>query len=270
LRPHPVRAAALVLGLIVVSIVSPSTVRGVNTLSGGTVNPPNGTTNTTFIFTVDYVSTNGEEATLVWASVAGEAVTLTLLNGDPDDGRFRGSATLPVGSWPVTFEANSLGVDPADLPGPTVVVTNAPTPQPTPTVPPTPAPTPAPTAVPTPTSSPGGSTPRPTPGGSTLTGTTAQPTASISVGLSPGATATAVSGTPLPGVATAPPADSGPDTDIVASPTPAAAPADANTDGGGGRVPLLVLGGSLAAAGVGVLAVQLMGWRKRRRMAREL
>ena len=269
MRPHPARAAALVLGLIVVSIVSPPAVRGVNTLSGGMVTPPNGTTNTTFSFTVDYFSDSGQEATLVWATVAGETVTLALLNGDLDDGRFRGSASLPVGTWPVTFEATSQGVDPVDLPGPTVVVTPAQTPQPTPTPPPTPAPTPVPTAVPTPTSNPGGPTPRPTPGVTPPTGTTAQPTVSVPVGSSPRATATASSGTPLPGVATARPADSGPDTGIVESPTPAAEPADASTDGGG-RVPLIVLGGSLAAAGVGVLAVQLMGWRKRRRMAREL
>jgi hypothetical protein len=257
LRPHPAGAAALLLGLIVLSAMDPTGVRGANVLSNGTVTPTSGTASTPFTFSVDFLSQSGQKATRVWADVAGQPITLLLTSGTSEDGTFEGIATLPAGSWPVTFMANSQGQDPADLPGPTLVVTAPPTPQPTPTPVPTSVPTPRPTAAPTPTATSGVSTPRPTPRVTRPPGETAQPTP-------------ANSGTPLPGVATAHAADSGPGGEIVGSSTPGAEPANASTDGGGGRVPLLVLGGSLAAVGVGVLAVQLMGWRKRRRMARGL
>jgi hypothetical protein len=112
-----------------------------NVLSNGSVTPTSGTTATTFVFTVDY---SGEAAS-VTASVANRTVTMSLISGQLTNGRFRGTASLPAGSWPVTFHADAeRGKDPS-LPGPRVTVASLATPLPTsqPTSPPTPAPTPA-------------------------------------------------------------------------------------------------------------------------------
>jgi len=275
-RPLLARAGVTGVGIALVALLAPPQVRAVNTLSDGAVAPPSGTTLTTFVFSVHYVSSNGQDATSVRALVADDVVTLSLVSGEADDGTFSGRSTLQAGSWPVTFQAFSQGQDPT-LIGPTVVVTG-PTPQPTPTLAPTPTPTPAPTPQPTPaptaaptaTPNPPGSTPHPTarstprpispPGSTAAPAATATPSASEGASADPSATPR---GTPLSGTATPIPADSG-DSAIAPSPSDAS---DTNRDArgnGAGRGPLLVLGGGLAAAGFAVLALQL---NKRRRGA---
>lgn len=130
-----------------------------NQLLNGNVQPGNGTTSTSFVFTVRYRSTNENEPTSVRAVAGSVVIPLSLLDGQPYDGRYRGSARLPVGIWAVVFQATAQGNDPI-LAGPTVIVTPAPpptaSPQPTarptarPTAPPTSAPTAPPTGAPTP------------------------------------------------------------------------------------------------------------------------
>jgi hypothetical protein len=55
----------------------------------------------------------------VTATVAGKTVTLQLTSGSTVDGMWAGSTILPVGSWMVTFQANtSKGADPTATLGP--------------------------------------------------------------------------------------------------------------------------------------------------------
>lgn len=129
-----------------------------NALSNGSVTPGSGTTATTFTFSVQFQSDSGAAAA-VTASVANRTVAMGLVAGQPDNGTFRGSATLPAGSWPVTFEADADRGNNPTLSGPTVTVTSGATPPPT--APPTPRPTAAPTPVPTPTPMPLTATPLP-------------------------------------------------------------------------------------------------------------
>jgi hypothetical protein len=133
------RAQLLALVLLFVLVAPTYGAPPNNTLSHGSVTPTSGTTTTVFVFAVDY---SGTPAT-VTASVANRTVSMSLSSGQPTHGTFRGSASLPAGSWPVTFLANAQGKDPSPLPGPTVTVF------PAPTVAPTPRPTSAPTPVPT-------------------------------------------------------------------------------------------------------------------------
>jgi hypothetical protein len=286
-RPRLARAGVLGVGIALVSLLVPPDARAVNTLSNGVVSPSSGSTLTTFVFTVDYFSNNGQEATSVRALVGDEVVALSLVDGDANDGTFSGSSTLPAGSWPVTFEAFSQGQDPT-LAGPTVVVIG-PTPQPTPTSAPTPTPTarprptprvsprptPAATAAPTATPNPPRSTPRPaaratprpTPASAVPTAPTAPAataTATATGSGSPSADPSATpGGTPLPGIATATPAPTSGEGAIVPTPTDGSQPGREAPGIGAGRGPLLVLGGGLAAGGFAVLAVQL-GRRRRR------
>jgi hypothetical protein len=133
------RAQLLALALLLTAVapvhaVPPKS----NVLSNGSVTPTSGTTATAFVFTVDY---SGEAAS-VTASVANRTVAMTLISGQVTDGRFRGSASLPAGSWPVTFHADAeRGKDPS-LSGPRLTVASLATPRPTPQPTPTPVPTP--------------------------------------------------------------------------------------------------------------------------------
>jgi hypothetical protein len=154
-------AALLVLALVLV-LASPTLGAPGNVLSQGSVNPLNGTTANSFVFTVRYTSAQGHPATSVSATVASFTVPMTLIAGTASDGTYQGNTNLPEGSWQVTFLADAQkGFDPS-LSGPTVTVTLAPPPTPVPTPPPTPAPTPPPTPVPTPPPTPV-PTPPPTP-----------------------------------------------------------------------------------------------------------
>lgn len=123
---------------------------GPNQLSGGSVSPGSGTTQTAFTFSVVYRSERDFAATGVVALVAGRTVALALVSGTATAGTYRGSATLPVGTWPVTFQAQATQGPDATLAGPTVVVSAPATPRPVP-------------ATPTPTPKPAAATPAPTP-----------------------------------------------------------------------------------------------------------
>lgn len=150
-------ALALLLALAPPTLAAPG-----NQLSQGSVNPLNGTTANSFVFTVRYTSAQGHPAITVSATVASFTVPMSLIAGTASDGTFQGNSNLPPGSWQVTFLADAQkGFDPS-LAGPTVAVTLAPPPTPAPTPPPTPAPTPVPTPPPTPAPTPP-PTPVPTP-----------------------------------------------------------------------------------------------------------
>ena len=98
-----------------------------NALLNGSVQPGSGTTSTTFVFSVRYRSA-GERADSVTAVAGNVVIPLSLISGQPADGRYRGSASLPEGSWDVVFQAAvAKGNDPS-LGGPTVTVTLAPPP----------------------------------------------------------------------------------------------------------------------------------------------
>jgi len=154
-------AALLVLALLL-ALASPTLGAPGNQLTQGSVNPLNGTTANSFVFTVRYTSAQGHPASSVAATVASFTVPMGLIAGTAVDGTFQGNTNLPAGSWPVTFLADAQkGFDPS-LAGPTVTVTLAPPPTPVPTPPPTPAPTPPPTPAPTPPPTPA-PTPPPTP-----------------------------------------------------------------------------------------------------------
>ena len=138
---------------------------GSNVLTNGTVTPGSGTVTTSFLFSVDYSSPAAFAAISVVAVVAGKTVPLTLVSGTDIAGTYRGSALLPAGSWPITFQATATKRNNPTLLGPTVVVL-APTPTPRPTLGPTPAP-PAATPTPAPTAAVGSVSPSPGGGAST-------------------------------------------------------------------------------------------------------
>ena len=141
-----------------------SPVAAANELRNGSVTPPLGTTQTSFAFSVDYVTTSAQQAASSVTAIVGPAsIGLALTAGTTTDGTWTGSSTLPAGTWQVTFVAEIQGSDPT-LIGPTVIVIG-----PAPTATPTPVPTPPPTATPptptpTPTAAPTPNPPRPTAG----------------------------------------------------------------------------------------------------------
>ena len=167
---------AMVLGAVglAVSLAAPGPIlAAAPTLSNGTVSPATGTTTTTFVFSVSYVSTTPPRpASSVVALVANRTVTLSLVpgSGSAENGLFRGTALLPAGSWPVVFEATTAtGPSPEPLPmlQPVVVTLLGPAPTPQPTAPPTPVvtATPAPTSTRVPTASPSAIAATPLPSG---------------------------------------------------------------------------------------------------------
>ena len=123
-----------------------------NQLGSGSVSPGSGTTQTTFLLSVSYSSERDFSATSVVALVAGRSIQLRLVSGSASAGTYQGSASLPAGRWPVTFEAQATQGPTASAAGPTVVVNAPPTPQPVPVV--TPAPPPLAPAPPGPAAPP--------------------------------------------------------------------------------------------------------------------
>jgi hypothetical protein len=147
----------VVLTPVAALMVSPVDAAGPpNALSNAAVTPQSGSPTTTFVFLVSYVG--DYPANSVDALVAGTTVSLARISGTSTSGRWRGTHILPVGSWPVTFQADASQKNDPAIAGPTVVVT-APTPSPTPTPPPTPKPTATPRLTPTPVPTPAGSGP---------------------------------------------------------------------------------------------------------------
>ena len=206
-------------------LAAPAPVQGArNTLSNPTVNPTSGTPATTFTFTVQY---QGSAAT-VTASAAGRTAPMSVIAGSSSNGTFGGSTSLPVGSWPVTFNAVAQGNDDT-LVGPTVTVTSGATPRPT--IAPTPAatPTPAPTPLPTP----------------------------------PPITATPLPPTPVPSATPTPVVSSSPGTSgfiggFIRTPTPTATPAAAPALEGpnaGDEMWTLVTGGLIALSALALLGM---------------
>ena len=124
------RRGFLVLAILTALVGAPSAALAAppNALAAPAAAPPAGTTATTFGFSVQYVSTGGNAATGVTASVAGRTVTMRLAAGTATAGTWTASTTLPSGSWPVTFRAVAAKGPQPTVTGPTVVVLPEPAP----------------------------------------------------------------------------------------------------------------------------------------------
>ena len=257
--------------LAFVLAAAPMPTHAASVLSAASATPTSGTTATSFQFSVAYNSSNPvRNAQSVWADVGSVTVPLILASGNTHAGTWTGNATLPVGSWQVTFHA-TIAADPQPEPlaGPIVTVSLAPTPTPTPTPAPTPRPTPRPTAAPTPTppapSLPAGATPPPNQPGPQPTqptqppGDTDDPEATSNRSSDPSPTGSVLAGTPGP-KATARDEDEAP----VESPDPSASAADAAQDPPRGSLlaPLLFVGGAMSLVGAAVLGRQWYVTRK--------
>ena len=201
LRRWAAAGAALVI-VLSIGFVRPSSAAQPNQLLHPRVVPTAGTTKTTIAFSVRYESSLGNAPTSVTATVGNIVVPLSKVSGTRANGRYRGTAKLPAGTWSVLFQASAQGNDPS-LDGPNVRITRAPTPTPKPTPKPTPRPTAQPTAVPTqaPTAAPQTTEPR-TPRPSRSPSPSERPPSSQSP--SPGETRPPAS---RPGKATAEPSD---------------------------------------------------------------
>ena len=221
--------------VVVCALLIPASARAAsNELSNPSVTPTQGTTATTFTFSVDFTSNQASAPRSVEAVVGGVRVSLAP-TGLPIGGTYRGTSPLPEGTWPVTFEADALvGNDPR-IAGLTVVVANAK---------PTPAPTQRPTSRP--------ATPAPTPAGVT----TPVP-ATSSPSPSPSAT---IAGTPG-GAAFTPTPTASPTGRAAAKTTPEPRPPGVGFD----SVAWLFLGGTMAGSGAAFLGVQLVMRRTRPR-----
>jgi hypothetical protein len=121
-------AAGLLAGILVLYAGGVAVAAPANQLRNGSVQPGSGTTATSFVFTVRYRSGQENEPTSVTAVAGNVVVPLRLISGQPFDGRYRGSASLPVGTWTVVFQATARGNNPS-LDGPTVTVSRAPPPR---------------------------------------------------------------------------------------------------------------------------------------------
>ena len=254
-RPAVRVFAASLLALLLATAPSPA--RAASVLSDGSVTPPSGTTATAFTFSVHYTSTDSptRPAQAVWAQVGSVTVTLIKVSGSAHDGTWQGTATLPAGTWDVSFHATtSSDPQPEPLLGPKVTVTEPPPTPPPPT--PTPFPTPQPTATlepPSPTlTPPPDPTPRPPP---TPPPTGGDPTNSLpSPTPTPSASGSARPGTPVPT-----PTRTANEADVpTATVEPSDPPADDEATPPGSRLAsLLIIGGTMSLAGAAVLARQL-------------
>jgi hypothetical protein len=251
LTPVVASRAAMTLRLTAATLLAlsfvyaPMPTLAASVLSDGTVTPPSGTTATAFTFSVHYTSTGSptRPAQAVWAEVGGAAVTLVKVSGSSHDGTWQGTASLPAGTWQVTFHAATSGdPQPDPLAGPTVTVTEPPPPAPTPQ--PTAPPAPIPPVPPPPTIA------QPAPP------STAQPTQADdpSPTATPGGSASATARpTPVP-TATVTARESAAD--------------DADAPPGSGLASLLIVGGTMSLAGAVVLAHQWFSRGTRRGSAR--
>ena len=251
-------AALLVLALLM-ALAPPTLAAPGNQLTQGSVNPLNGTTANSFVFTVRYTSAQGHPATSVSATVASFTVPMGLISGTVTDGVFQGNSNLPAGSWQVTFLADAQkGFDPS-LVGPTVTVTLAPPPTPAPTPVPTPPPTPVPTPPPTPAP-----TPRPAAPVAPPPPTPAPPPPPPAAP----AVTPAASVAPSPADGTTPtPDSSGLIGGVVGTPSPSGGPDPGPAIGGGSvenQTWTLMIGGLLAVATITLVGIFLI-LRDRRR-----
>ena len=102
------RRVTMVLAIMAALAGAPSSVSAAppNQLSGASVAPSSGGSATVFVVSVRYVSPGGNPALAITASGGGQVAVLTLISGTATDGVWRGSTTLPPGSWEVTVQAN--------------------------------------------------------------------------------------------------------------------------------------------------------------------
>jgi hypothetical protein len=246
-------------------------------LQNASATPPNGTTDTTFVLSVDYVSEPearpADSVTVEIVGLGGQPLPMSLVAGDETNGTWETSTMLPAGTWDLVFRADASGSDPDPVVGLVVTVIDAATPTPSPspgqgtpaptltpspvptaTVPPSTPATPAPTAVPTPL--PPGVTAPPTP---TPAPQAASPEASAS---GPASSSASPSG----GSTTRPSGSADPSSTVGAatgSPAPSPAPSDGGNGGSGwGRAGWIVLGGMTSVAGAVVLARQWLASRR--------
>lgn len=265
--PRAVRALrVLAAALFALSLACASTpARAASVLSDGSVTPTSGTTATAFTFSVHYTSTDSptRPAQAAWAQVGSVTVTLVKVSGSAHNGTWQGTATLPAGTWQVTFHATtSSDPQPEPLLGPIVIVTPPP---PTPTPSPTPAPTATPTQPPPTPSPPTDPTPRPLP----VPQPTPPPTDDDdptrtqppSPSPAPSATGSARPRTPAPT-----PTRSADEDDDPAGTPGISDPAvdDEATPPGSMLASLLIVGGTMSLAGAAVLARQLFVSRRAR------
>ena len=114
------RRVTMVLAIMAALAGAPSSVSAAppNQLSEASVAPSSGGSSTLFVVSVRYVSPAGNPAIGVTASGGGQIAVLTLFSGTATDGVWRGTITLPPGSWEVTVQANVVkGASPSMLAG---------------------------------------------------------------------------------------------------------------------------------------------------------
>ena len=94
-------AAVALAGLLLLRATSATDAAPANELLNGSVQPINGTTATTFVFSVCYSSGRGNDPTSVTAVAGNVVVPLTLQSGSASNGVYRGQAKLPkvAGRW---------------------------------------------------------------------------------------------------------------------------------------------------------------------------
>jgi hypothetical protein len=102
-------AGALLGASILLGIRGPVAAAPPNQLASPRVAPAKGTTNTTFAFSVTFSSGQGNDPSSVTAIAGNVVIPLALVSGTASDGRYRGTAKLPAGSWNVTFQAAAQG-----------------------------------------------------------------------------------------------------------------------------------------------------------------
>lgn len=269
--PSRLAAGVAAVGL---AVLAGSPVAGATLLQNASATPATGTTDTTFVLSVDYVSEPearpADAVTVEIVGLGGQPLPMSLVAGDETNGTWETSTMLPAGTWDLIFRADASGSDPDPAVGLVVTVIDAATPTPSPspgqatpapTLTPSPVPTAtatpsppasaAPTAVPTPL--PPGVTPTPTPIPSP------QPA-------SPLASGTASSSASPSGEATARPSGTTDPSSTAGAATGSPAPSPTLEDGGDGgsgwgRAGWIVLGGMTSAAGAIVLARQLLASR---------
>ena len=244
IQPRRSNAPRLRLAALLALVVAgaPHTALAAGVLSNASVTPASGTTADTFTFSVQYASTESptRPAQSVTAEVAGITVNLAKISGAAHSGTWQGTATLPAGTWQVTFRATtSSDPQPEALLGPLVTVTGPPAPGPS-AAPPPPAPSaPAPPTNPEPV-------PTPPPSGVTV------PTSV------PATQPPASGGSSSPSAAATGRSTESPDPmSAGVAPTEPAAPARMFAS-------LLIVGGTMSIAGAAVLARQWYAARRPR------
>jgi hypothetical protein len=115
-------AGAVVAGSVLLSLRDPAIAAPPNQLLNPDVFPSDATTKATFTFAVTYESAEGNEPSDVTAIVGTTVIPLTLEAGSPANGRYRGSAKLPAGTWKVLFHATVAHRNDPSLNGPTIRV----------------------------------------------------------------------------------------------------------------------------------------------------